>query len=395
MDLILIKLKENIYTLVTQRANTIQMEKLEWVWPDRIPAGKICPYTGKPSCGKSLAILDLVARVTTGKDCPDAKNPSGLRDVVLAATEDDLGTTLVPRLVACDADLSRIHIVKRVTVEGKKNSHRMLQLKEGAQLIRRMLRDHPDVALIALDPISGFFGDVDPNKDKEIRPVLESVQAALEQSKTALVGIIHQNKRGDTDALGKVLGGSAVVGVSRAVWGFSRDSEDKNLCYMTLVKGNLSKKRSGMKYKIDGKDIPLGNGENTNAAYTSWQEETDMDADQVLNKERESAKSGGNNPKLMIATVIIKDALKNGPVAATEMYKNRDAEGIDDRTFKKAYYDVGVQANNQGDKWYWRIPGCETPISAEDEKAIADQKAYRESLENPTLSSTIDVDEVM
>jgi hypothetical protein len=195
VDLILIKLKENIYTLVTQRANTIQMEKLEWVWPDRIPAGKICPYTGKPSCGKSLAILDLVARVTTGKDCPDAKNPSGLRDVVLAATEDDLGTTLVPRLVACDADLSRIHIVKRVTVEGKKNSHRMLQLKEGAQLIRRMLRDHPDVALIALDPISGFFGDVDPNKDKEIRPVLESVQAALEQSKTALVGIIHQARR--------------------------------------------------------------------------------------------------------------------------------------------------------------------------------------------------------
>jgi hypothetical protein len=221
-----------------------------------------------------------------------------------------------------------------------------------------MLREHPNVALIALDPIAGFFGDVDPNKDKEIRPVLEAVQAALEQSKCALVGIIHQNKRDGADALSKVLGGSAVVGVSRAVWGFSRDSEDKETCYMTLVKGNLAKKRSGMKYKIDGKDIPLGNGETTNAAFTSWLEETDMDADQVLNQERENAKNGGgsNNPKLLIAKTVIKGALKDGPKLATDMYRKRDAEGIDERLFKKAYYDVGVDAYNQGGKWYWQIP---------------------------------------
>jgi hypothetical protein len=124
------KLNERTFTLITQRADTIQMEKLEWLWPDRIPAGKICLYTGKPSCGKSLALLDLVAHVTTGKDFPDTKNPNGPSEVVIGATEDDLGTTLVPRLAASGADLSRIHIVKRVTVEGKKSAKRMLQLKE-------------------------------------------------------------------------------------------------------------------------------------------------------------------------------------------------------------------------------------------------------------------------
>jgi putative DNA primase/helicase len=208
-------------------------------------------------------MLNIIARVTTGEDWPDGvKNINGPREVVLGATEDDAGTTLVLRLKAAGADLSRVHLVKRVIIEGgKKGTHkRMLQLKEDALLVKRMLRDHPGVALIALDPMSGFFGDADANKDKEIRPVLEAIQAACDKSKCALVGIIHHNKRSDTDAIGKVMGGSAVVGVSRAVWGFSRDSENKDEFYMALVKGNLAKKRTGMKYKIDEAEIAMADG---------------------------------------------------------------------------------------------------------------------------------------
>ena len=60
--------------------------------------------------------------------------------------------------------------------------------------------------MVALDPISSYFGECDPNKDKEIRPVMEAIADACESSKTAFVGIIHNNKRGDADAIGKILG---------------------------------------------------------------------------------------------------------------------------------------------------------------------------------------------
>src|SRR5205085_2828640 len=183
---------------------------------------------------------------------------------------------------------------------------------EDAMLIKRMLRDHPDVALIVLDPISGYFGSADPNKDKEIRPVLEAVQNAFEASGAALLGVIHQNKRSDADAIGKVLGGSAVVGVSRAVWMCSRDTECKEEYYATLVKGNLAKKRTGMKYKISEAEVALPDGGTTGVPHTEWLNETDMDANEVLNQERENAKSVGGK-QVDMAGLLIKSELESGP----------------------------------------------------------------------------------
>jgi RecA-family ATPase len=369
------KLNERTMTLVTQRADTVKLERLEWLWTDRIPAGKITLLVGKPDCGKSLAMLNMIARITNGMDWPDGvKNVNGPKDVVLGATEDDFGTTLVPRLKAAGADLSHVHLVKRVIVEGKKTVRRMLQLKQDALLIKRMLRDHPGVALIALDPISGYFGEADPNKDKEIRPVLEAIQNACEKSHAALIGIVHHNKRGDADALGKVLGGSAVVGVSRAVWQFTRDSDNKEEFYMTLVKGNLAKKRTGMKYKISEAKITMSDGTDTGVPHTEWLGETNLDANEVLQQERDNAKSAGNQ-KVDVASLLIKSELESGAKMATDMYRKRDAEGIDERPFKNAFYKLGVVAVNRKGKWWWELPA-----NSGKSRAIADAVARTEDV---------------
>jgi hypothetical protein len=192
--------------------------------------------------------------------------------------------------------------------KGKKKAsalaqNRILQLKEDDLLIKRMLRDHPNVTLIVLDPLTGYFGEADQNKDKEIRPVLESIVAAIEKSRAALVGIVHHNKKADVDAIGKVLGGSAIVGIARAVWAFSRDREAKTEFYMALVKGNLSKKRTGIKYGIDDVEVPLPDDRTTKAPFIVWKEESDLDANDLLDLERDRAKNGGK--KLMDACSLL------------------------------------------------------------------------------------------
>ena len=60
-------------SLTAINATDIVPEQLKWLWPDRIAYGKICLYTGKPDCGKSLALNDLIARITTGSDWADGK----------------------------------------------------------------------------------------------------------------------------------------------------------------------------------------------------------------------------------------------------------------------------------------------------------------------------------
>jgi RecA-family ATPase len=71
--------------------------------------GKQTTLAGDPDLGKSIITLDMAARVSCGTpwpDCLDKPNEAG--GVVLLTAEDGLEDTVVPRLIAAGADLSRI-----------------------------------------------------------------------------------------------------------------------------------------------------------------------------------------------------------------------------------------------------------------------------------------------
>ena len=42
------------------------METVSWLWPGRIPHGKLVLFVGNPSAGKSLVSIDLAARLSVG-----------------------------------------------------------------------------------------------------------------------------------------------------------------------------------------------------------------------------------------------------------------------------------------------------------------------------------------
>jgi hypothetical protein len=44
----------------------VDPENVRFLWPGRIPFGKITLFDGDPGLGKSLATLDIAARLTTG-----------------------------------------------------------------------------------------------------------------------------------------------------------------------------------------------------------------------------------------------------------------------------------------------------------------------------------------
>src|ERR1700686_2243139 len=49
----------------------IKPETLNWLWPGRIPLGKLTLLVGDPGLGKSLATIDVAARVSRGVPFPD------------------------------------------------------------------------------------------------------------------------------------------------------------------------------------------------------------------------------------------------------------------------------------------------------------------------------------
>src|SRR5687768_5062079 len=49
----------------------VEPESVEWLWDGRIPLGKITNLDGDPGKGKSVAMMDITARMTTGRPMPD------------------------------------------------------------------------------------------------------------------------------------------------------------------------------------------------------------------------------------------------------------------------------------------------------------------------------------
>ena len=83
----------------------------DWLWPNRIPLGKLTLIAGYPSSGKTSLALDIAARVSRGApapDQPDALFPSA--PVVLALLNGNPRSDALPTLRLFGADLGRIYL---------------------------------------------------------------------------------------------------------------------------------------------------------------------------------------------------------------------------------------------------------------------------------------------
>ena len=94
----------------------VPAERVEWLWPKRIPLAKLTVLDGDPGLGKSTLTLDLTARVTTRSPMPDGtRSLLCARAVIIVSAEDGIADTMRPRLEAAGADLERVHVLDSVT----------------------------------------------------------------------------------------------------------------------------------------------------------------------------------------------------------------------------------------------------------------------------------------
>jgi putative DNA primase/helicase len=373
-----------IFSVMTHKASTVTPKVLKWIWKDRIPAGKITLLNGAQGGGKSLLFCDIIGHVTTGSDFYDSKNTFGARKVLLASTEDDEDDTIIPRLMAAGANLDNVEIMDKLELEevvmsanggvisrGKKTK-KMLDLKLHTKLLKGIIKNHPDVALILLDPITAFLG-VDECKDKEARPVLESIAEALKGSDCSLLGIIHSNKMTSGSAGDKVKGGSSMLGVPRAAWAIGRDPQDKTQRYMALIKANGVKQESGLKFTIENKVLDEKTG--LEAGYVVWQGVMEENANEMLIATREV--KDVKDSKEEAARVFILAAITDAPAPSRPIYEALEAQGVQDTTVKRAMKSLGLHHNKTKGWWISLPPNCPKVCkgcgTTESDSAIADQ----------------------
>jgi hypothetical protein len=269
----------------TVNAASIEPECVSWLWENRIPLGKLTVFCGAPDVGKSAVAIDIIARGTTGRDWPDSKNDHGPFNVLMLVAEDDLDDTIVPRLMASDADLSRIDFVMRTVIRDKaKREERQFALDTDLGALAKLLEQKPQIKFVVLDPLGSYLGKFKKNDEENIRWVLTQIKELAEKTGVAVLSIDHFNKNLAQAAIHRLSGAGALVAVPRAVWAFVKDDADEERLdrQMLNVKLNVAAeaKKAGLKYRFS--IVPLTIKEKiVGLPAINWRGKSDNNLDDV------------------------------------------------------------------------------------------------------------------
>lgn len=338
-------------TIVMRCAADITPKELRWLWPGKIPAGKLTLLVGDPGLGKSVISLDIAARVSIGALWPDAPMNAETGDVIILSAEDDPADTIIPRLNAIGANLDRIFTVAGVRRGNGRDAY--FSIAEDLQLLEAIITDQ--VRLIIIDPISAYLGDIDSHINTSVRAVLAPLAGLAARTEAAVFGISHLNK-GAGAAIYRVQGSIAFTAAARAVWAVCKDMHDETgkRRMMLPVKCNLAADTEGLSYELTDAG---GN------ASVSWGDSVLADAAEALSHEGPEEMHGR-----VEAEAWLRELLADGPVEAGEIRKAARDNGIAERTLWRAKKAAGIKAMKTGFNkgWIWSLPGAKAAKSAEE-----------------------------
>ncbi|MCA9312596.1 MAG: AAA family ATPase [Phycisphaerales bacterium] len=322
---------------------------VEWLWPGRIPFGKLTIIAGDPGLGKSFITMDMAGRVSRGRPFPDAAlHPVVPGGVVLINAEDDIADTVRPRLDALGADPSRIEALETIewpdpeTGEILEQCFTLRDLPRLEEAIHRV----PDCRLVIIDPISAHLGKaVDSHRDADVRAVLRPLSDLARRLRVAVVAVAHLNK-GSGKAMYRTNGSLAFNAAARSVLAVVKDPDDPTRRLVLPVKNNLAPDTAGLAYELVA-DSPGA------VPFVRWDPTPIVTpVDELMGATVEPGAEGAVEE----AKDWLEAMLADGPVPAAEILAAAERDGIRERTLNRAKKALGVKSRREGDRWNWLIP---------------------------------------
>jgi hypothetical protein len=328
----------------------VDREPVRWLWPERIPLGKVTVLDGDPGTGKSTLTLTIAAKVTTASPFPDGARPE-VGDVILLSAEDDIGDTIRPRLEAAGADLTRCWVLPDVQAEPD-GPPRPPELPADLDALEGMVKDK-QAALVVIDPIAAFLsGTVDMHRDQDVRRALAPLAYMAARTGTAVVIVRHMNK-GQGSALYRGSGSIGIVGAARAGLLVAPDPDDEGRRVLALTKSNLAKMPQALAYR-------LVDDERYSCARVVWDGVTSHTATDLLRPPDPDAA-----PQQAEAVEILREILGDGPMLARNVERFAAQAGIAKTTLHRARKSLGVITRREGfgpgSYYVWSMPATSPP----------------------------------
>lgn len=339
-------------------ANEVEIRAIEWLWPNRFALGKIGLLTGLPDEGKGQILCDITARVTKIGEWPLDEGKVELGNVVMLTAEDALDDTVIPRLKAAGADLSRVKIIQMVK---SAKSQRMFSFVTDLQLLREKIAAIGNVKLILIDPLTAYLGvkTIDSFRTTDVRAVLGPLIDFAADLHVAIIAVMHFNKKVDvTNALLRISDSMAFGAAARHVWAAVDDEANQR---KLLVKGknnlaprDLKSLSYGFAVRNVGKDPK--SGLSIMAPHITWFGHVDVSATEAMQAAGENKSPGAKEA----ARKLLKEFLSKGPILSSDLQEAAKENGISESSLDRAKRDMGVTAKKDGPSAQWR---CHPPLS--------------------------------
>lgn len=344
--------------------SNIQAQPINWLWYGWLPLGKMTILAGAGGCGKTNLSLALIATITTGGNFPDGSKCEHVGKVLIYSTEDDPADTLLPRLMANGADVSKIDIIAgRINDKGENEP---FDPSQDFPKIEQYIKTNPDIKLLMIDPIVSAVGG-DMNKANDVRKSLQPLVELANEYKFAVLGITHFSKgsAGSTPA-DRIIGSQAFTALARMAWSAAK-REDEGDCVLVRAKSNNSILEGGVRYQIESETV-LDDIETTKTVWLGTIEGT---AKELLGEAEGLNNDGGST--LDMAKEFLIDLLspvEDMPTSEAEDEANK--AGFSKATIRRAKDNLKIKSFKKGLAWYWKLP----PILKEVPQILPEHKQH-------------------
>jgi len=335
-------------------ASEVEPRRVSWIWPGRIPRGKLTVVGGDSGQGKTTVVVDLIARLSRGGRLPfsPTKRKRKPMKCLIMTAEDDLADTLVPRLMAARADLDNVEFI---TGRRSPDGEVLLSLPNDIERLKIKVLDS-DAKLLMIDPFNAFLdGKTDSYRDADIRRVLAPLSRLAEETGAAVLLIFHLKKSQGGKALHQIVGSVGIGAAARSVLLVATNPEDENERLFTVTKMSNAPIRQSLVFRIEGTEL-------YGAAKAKWLKSSTLTADQLMKSYQSAEDSSLGMAEGFLRNLLIREG---GQMPAKEIMAEAKSTGIAQATLKRAKGSLDITSRKagaeQGGIWTWFLP--EQPVA--------------------------------
>jgi len=336
--------EEDLSRLVVRRFSSIEAKPLRWLWPGKIPMGKVSLLIGDPGIGKSLITLDIATRISTGSVWPDAE-ATGWGQVLILSAEDDPADTIRPRLECIGADLDRIMLLEAVKhpIPSGEVAECVFSFASDMSILMHETEKWKNLRLLVVDPITAYLDTIDSHINAQIRGLLGYLAEFAKRRECAVLCVSHLNK-GYGPAIYRVSGSIGFAAAARSIWACCKDKADEEGVRRLFlpVKNNLAPDTGGLSYEIVPGNVPS----------IGWLNAVNADITEVLMPESSAEQEERNEAREWLS-----EFLDGRSVPAVEVFREARRSGYREKLIRRIAKELGVQKQKVGyqGKWEWSI----------------------------------------